>query len=361
MRKPRIKIEDSPREVNDLLVEKWGISLFRFAQAFAVSPLDLVLQKPSYPVSLQEIRKAHSSLMKVWKAIEDDARHFSCFMDKLSRPTMPRVFSTEEFRKETGIEDFRLRYFLPRLWIILVLELNRGARQGIGLNKKSIIALSWCNQISNSGKRIDWKLLGDLYDWFWQKVEGYDYYREWDPGQGIEDYLKNQFHRYRWPGDTNKYLESIDSLTESETFGFFFKLFLLRWWKVKIKYPIDKLPITNKELPRFIRNFTINIFMGESEGLSLFSKQGSLADSSYFYLNSWLRQTVNGNCLPPYDDSVSRMIEAITKAWGLPYEGSEVGEYIQYAARLYLDHKADLKNLPPMIIFSDRSYFSTGI
>lgn len=357
MNKLRIKIEQSPKEVNDRLLERFGISLFRFAQAFAVSPLDLVLQKPRYPVSLQEIRAARTSMKKAWDAIEEDGRRFSSLMDKFNEePTGD--FSREAFYKEKGIEDFRLKYYLPRLWLVLVLEFNRGARQGIGLSKKSIIAIGWCNQIANGGQKIDWTLLCDLYDWFWQRVAPYDYYREWDPGKGIEDYLKNQFHRYRWVGDTDKYLENVVSMTDAKLAGFVFKLFLLRWRETKIKYPIEELPITNKELPRFIRNFLINTFLGKSEGVSLFAKNGSLADPAFYYLYDWLRKIVKDDILLAGTESISRMLEPLIKLPGPAYEGTEVGAFIDYASSLYLDNKVDLKNLPPLIIFPDKKYYS---
>lgn len=357
MKKPFCDL--SPKEVNDRLLDRFGISLFRFAQAFAVSPLDEALQKHKYPFSLKEIRAAHRSMVKVWDDIMEDARHFSNFIDKL-KGLPSHDFSMEEFIKKKGIRDFRIKYFFPRLWIILFFELDRGARQGIGLNKKSIIALGWCNQIANNGCKIDWRLLGDLYEWLWQKVAPYEYYKEWEPGPGIEDYLKNQFHRYRWVGDTDKYLGDLDPFTEDKLVEFVFQLLLYRWWDFKDKYPIDKLPITNKELPRFIRNFIINFFLGRSEGASIFSKSGSLADPNFSYLYFSLRKIAASDRLPSAAGIIPPILQVLANINEMPYEGSELGDYIHYAATLYIDKKADLKNLPPMIIFPDRSYFSTA-
>jgi hypothetical protein len=353
----RISVNESASGVNDRLLDRFGVSLFKFAQVFAVSPLDLILQRPRYSVSLKEIRAARTSMIKVWHAIENDARNYSILMAKLTG--VPRSdFSKEDFRKEDGIFDFFAKYYLPRLWIILVHELNRGARQGIGLSKKSIIALGWCNQITRIVKKIDWKLLCDLYDWFWNKIAPYDHYKEWDPGLGIEDYLKNQFHRYRWVGGTEKYHEEIFSMTRNEFFIFMFKIFLLRWREAKAKYPIDKLPITNKELPRFIRNYFIDFYFGRSEGISIFTKSGSLADPVFDLMYFWLRKNVKDNRLPPEDSSIPRILEPFLEQTGMIYEGTEVEDFIKYASSLYLENKVDLRTLPPLIIFPDKTYFS---
>lgn len=45
----------------------------------------------------------------------------------------------------------------------------------------------------------------------------------------------------------------------------------------------------------------------------------------------------------------------------LPTKGTEVGEYLLYAIDLIISKKVDIKSPPAIIVFPDRSYFSTRI
>ena len=128
-------------------------------------------------------------------------------------------------------------------------------------------------------------------------------------------------------------------------------LILFRWAEGRI--PDD-------EIPRLLINLLTSAALAESEGLTIFSPRGPFADPSFDFLYMFLRAMVEKDVLPEPDE-IARFAQKIyTKPGELPLEGTEVNDNFRYAVDIYLSHKANLKNLPPMIIFPDRSYFSTG-
>lgn len=58
----KINASHSPKEANEILVSTWGISLFKFAQVFAVSPADLFILRNDYPFSSKEIKTVRHNL-----------------------------------------------------------------------------------------------------------------------------------------------------------------------------------------------------------------------------------------------------------------------------------------------------------
>ena len=126
--------------------------------------------------------------------------------------------SDDEIAKEEGLEDLINKYLLPREMLALYFEKTRqlGGKRGIGLNKKSIIAVGWGNLISKSGHRMNWGMLEGLYYWLWDRMSPYKCYEEWAPVDGLEDYLKIQYHRYKLAGGLDQYLLNLEPLLENK-------------------------------------------------------------------------------------------------------------------------------------------------
>ena len=350
----KLVLELKPDDVNNMLMDKWGISLFKFAQVFAIAPIDYLVQKSNKPFTYEEIKEIRSTLNKMKEDIFKGVRKIEKLMNKTGDlPITNR--SDSELLKEIAIRNFWLEYILPHEMILFYFERTRQlGKRGIGLNKKSIIAVGWGNLIARSGHRIDWKLLGDLYFWFWERIGQISVYKEWSPTDGIEDYLKTQYHRYRFKGSLEDFvIETFPSLGEheKEDFDFIKMLFFYKWADSKI---------TEKEIPRLILNMALDWSIAGNEGLTIFSPGGSFADSSFGYLYLWLRRKVDKNLLsspPGIPDFAKELITHMEP----PYEGTNLGDYFLYATELYRARSKDLKKLAPMIIFPDRTYFSPGL
>jgi len=345
--------EDIPQKVNKLLMDKWGISLFKFAQIFAVSPTDIYIQKGNKPFNSEELRELKNSLIKMWKQVLNRARHIEQMFSKAGG--LPsRAFSDYELVKEEGLDALYHQYILPRELLAFYVEKTRQlGKRGIGLCKKSIIAVGWGNLVANKGYRIDWKLLGDLYFWFWEKINTYKSYKEWAPTEGIEDYLKVQYHRHRLACGLDNYLMNIDQLLdykdEKQNLQFWRRLILFKWAEGKI---------ADNEVRRLLLNIITDLFLAANEGLTIFSPTEAFADPNFGYLRLWAKSK-KGIELFPVNAEWVRLAETVYKVGTeLPKEGTEIGENFLYAVSLYLDNKADMNNLPPMIIFPNRSYFS---
>jgi len=350
--KPRINLSFSSKKVNDFLLQKYGISLFTFAQVFALSPFDSAFKKFDIPFKLQQIRAIRNLLFKMLDDIFKRARLVRSLLDKMTDSHSSDI-SENELVAEMGLEEFLVRYFYPQLMNITLIEFARGSKQGIRLNKKSIIAVGWGNLLSNRGHRIDWQILGDLYFWFWEKVAPYPFYKEWEPVWGLDEYLKVQFYRHRLAGGIEKYIRNNPSISEMTRPEFFVSLYLMRLGGIKGPFPEKKFPIPIKELPRFMLNSATDYGLSNGEGLSLFSKNGSFADPQFEHLYYWLRTKVNNDLLPK--PGILHLLPK--KIATCLYEGSEIEDYFLHAIEIYLNSKADLKNIPPMIVFPDLSYF----
>lgn len=345
----KIFLKQSPKEVNDLLLNKWGISLFKFAQVFAVSPMDSFLQK-NRAITFREIKELKETLKNMRKDILKKTRHIDTVLSGES-------ITDSDLKKDKVISNFLFGYIRMREFSIALLEIfGEVGKRGTGLNKKSIIALGWGNLIFRAGRPIDWQELGRLYFWLWEKIKDYDAYREWTPTDGIEDYLKVQYHRYRFVGSVEDY--AIDhslipeSLDKDEDLVSWLKLILMNSTNGKIP---------DREITRVVRNITTDWLLADSEGLTIFSPSGSFADQAFVYIYSLLRDKVNKKLLPP-PFKLSPLFEGLSEDLkALPRGETEIDDYFLYAANIYLDKKADLKKLPPMIIFPDRTYFCPGL
>jgi len=353
-----IQPKDSPRKAHELLMDKWGISLFKFAQVFAVSPIELFLQKSSYPFSNKEMKEVKRTLKKMQDCLFIGGRHIREIINKPLKLPVNEI-SNDELVKEMQLQEFVKKYVHKYEMLTRYVEkTSLHGKIGVGLNKKTIVAVGWGNLISQGKRRIDWKLLGYLYEWFWYKVFSYKYYAEWKPVFGLEEHLRHQYSVHRWAGGAGEYVCSKLKMSESEVQTFMTNLFVQRLVGGKEDYFRDKLPMSETKFQRLFLNLLIDAYLAEVDGLTLFSKNQSFADPWFLFMFIWLGKAVANISLP---DEVKERLAATMLLDGaeLPYENTQFGDFMKIALNYYLDHKADFSELPPLIVFPDKSCFST--
>jgi hypothetical protein len=354
----RIRPSDTPQQVHCLLLEKWGISLFKFAQVFAVSPLDLILQKNSYPFSGKEIREIKRLTNKMRADLLKSGRQMRR-MTKILWDVPEEGLSDKELIKEMHLEEFIDKYIHRFEVAIRYLERTsfQGGR-GVGINKKSIIAVGWGYLVSQERRRIDWKLLSELYEWFWYRVCRHKYYGDLRPVPGLEEYLRHQYNVHRWAGGAFDYLcANLKISKEEEVLPFLTNLYVQRTVGGKEEYFKDKLPMSEAKLKKLFLNLNIESSLARTDGLTLFSEDQSLADSCFLFFFIWLAKsagTPNMPLLTPDSLSVGIHLEGADD----PFANTQIGDYMGIALKYFLDHGINLSELPPLIIFPDKACFS---
>lgn len=143
--------------------------------------MDVFIHKQKKPFTAQELNELKSSLKAMWATIIKRAYQIDRILSKAGDLPVKNTPDNDVIQDE-AIKDFHSQYILPRELIALYFERTGQLRKpGSGLDKKSIIAVGWGNLLARGNKRIDWKILGELYYWFWERLTGYKYYGEWAP------------------------------------------------------------------------------------------------------------------------------------------------------------------------------------
>ena len=132
--------------------------------------------------------------------------------------------------------------------------------------------------------KIRWDLLADLYEWFWDRLKPYDYYRDLKPTSNLSNYLKIQYYRH-------------------------------------------KMNPTSRDL--------VLICCARLEGLTILARDWSFSDANFGGLRKY-----------------SKMEKELQLNYLL-------GEYYGYALDLYSNAKVDPDSFPPLIVFPDKSFFTT--
>lgn len=352
-----IRPEDSPKAVNSLVSGKWGVSLFRFAQVFAVSPLDLILQRNSYPLSIKEIREIKHVVGKMRADLLKGGRRIRRITNFLWDVPEDKI-SDVELIKEMRLEEFFSKYIHRFEVVARYLEKTsfQGGR-GIGLNKKSIIATGWGYLASQVRRRIDWKLLGELYEWFWNHVRSLKYYADLRPVDELEEYLRHQYNVHRWAGGALEYLSNKLKISEDEILPFLLSLHIQRIVGGKEDYFKDKLPMSEAKFKRLFLNFHIETYLISTDGLTLFSENQALADPCFLFFMIWIGRMTGKTGMCPIE------IEGFPKGISLegaddPFAKTQIADYMNIALQYFIDHQVDLSKLPPLIVFPDKTCFS---
>lgn len=352
----RIPAETAPDAFDSLLQDKWGISLFRFAQVFAIAPVDHFVQRSNTPLTYREVTEIRTALKKMVNGILRGTRKIDEIMYRAGGRAIPDISDAEIFN-DKAIRAFYVGYIAPREIIAAYFERTQQlGKKGTGLNKKSIIAVGWGNLVSNSGNRIDWKILGDLYFWLWERIRQLCTYKEWAPSDGIEDYLKIQYHRHRFKGSLEEFVaENIPLLgegQEKEDFGFIRNLILYKWADNKI---------ADKQVLSLILNISLDWVIASRDGLTIFSPVGSFADPTFGYLYTWLKARAGRRIIAPPPFELPAFARTPSVDQEPPFQGTALGEYFLYAADLFLAKKKEPIKPDPIILFPDRSFYCPSL
>jgi len=353
-----IRSADTAARVNEYLVGKWGISLFKFAQVFAVSPLDLILQKNSYPFSGRELREIKHLIRKMQADLLEEGRQIRR-ITRILWDIPEEQLSDKELLKEMHLGEFIDKYIHRFEVMARYLEkTSLQGRRGVGINKKSIIAVGWGYLVSQEHRRIDWKLLGELYEWFWNRVCRFKYYADLRPVPGLEEYLRHQYNVHRWAGGAFEYIgTNLKISKEEEVLPFLTNLYVQRTVGGKEDYFNDKLPMSEAKLKKLFLNLNIESSLARTDGLTLFSENQSLADSCFLFFYIWLgklARTPNTPPLAPDGLSVGIQLEGADD----PFANTRIGEFMGIALKYFMDRGINLSELPPLIIFPDKTCFS---
>ena len=151
-----LSIELSPKEVNNRLIDKWGIGVFRFAQVFAVSPIEMFMQRSSYPFTVREIKEIRRTLKKMRDTLFRGARHIREITEKLLEAPGKEI-SDDELAKEMRLGGYFKKYVHKHEILTRYVEkICLQGKRGVQINRKSIIAIGWGNLVSQGKRRISY-------------------------------------------------------------------------------------------------------------------------------------------------------------------------------------------------------------
>ena len=187
--------------------------------------------------------------------------------------------SDDELIKEMRLEEYYEKYVHKHEILARYIEkTSLQGKRGVQINKKSIIAVGWGNLVSQESRRIDWKMLGNLYYWFWHRVGSYDFYNELKPVYGIEEYLRHQYMVHRWVGGAANYVSNRLQIPISEIQTFVNTLYMQTTVGGIEDYFREKLPMAEGKFRKLFQNIMIDSYLAAAEGLTVFTKNQSFAD-----------------------------------------------------------------------------------
>ncbi len=278
------------KEIDEVLREEWQLSLFQFAQVLATCAGDWLQRPEMLNITKAKIKRQRKLLLSlktyIFKRLKeiDSANLFH-----------NKTLSDEELIKEYKLTAFFRQYFNPLMARLDVKEKAHRPSQGAHIAKRSVLAASWGSLILQHGQKMNWALLADLYEWFWEKLRTIPYYRSIKPPDDLVNYLSVQYHRYK---------NDSDSIYCVETYG-----------------------------PR--------------DYLTIFAHKGSFVDRNFVYTDDILTSMPGVKKIP------------LSMPWehGLTFEGNDLADYLRFSASLYL--KRRIKNIHqyPLIVFPDKSWY----
>jgi hypothetical protein len=282
--------EYSADKVDELLKTTWHLDLFRFAQILATCAGDWLQRPEMLNLTKAKLKRQKKLLLALKKYIFKRLKEidsFTFFVDK--------NLSEEELIKEYELTAFFKHYFNPLMARLDAMEKAHKPGQGAHIVKRSILAASWGSLIYQHGQKMNWALLADLYEWFWERLCTIPYYRSIKPPDDLVNYLAVQYHRHR---------KDPDSVYCVETYGH--------------------------------RDF-----------LTIFASKGSFVDRNFVYTDDILTSMPGVKKIP------------LSMPWehGLTFEGNDLADYLLFSASLYLKRKIKNIHQYPLIVFPDKSWY----
>lgn len=190
-------VELAAKEVNSRLLDRWGLSIFRFAQILATCAGDWLQLPEQFNVTKAKLQRKRGLLLALRKHIIKQIKEIESitFIGDRSQ-------TEEEFFKSYDLEAFFDGYLNPRLAETMERENCHKPHQGARITKKSILAAAWGSLIYENQQRMNWSLLADVYEWFWERLQNFPYYASIKPPDDLVNYLTVQYHRHRKEADS---------------------------------------------------------------------------------------------------------------------------------------------------------------
>lgn len=191
-------VEASANKVNNILLKHYGLSLFIFAQALAwiaFNPLNKLREMSFSPSEIDNLRRAVSGL-------RTDVLHGIRRIDKLLDKVGPRGFPLPDPTQDQLVETYHLSGFFKDVYNPLMKQVEHYAQdpvafKGTPIRQSSLLAAAWGNIIILRGRKPRWGLLADLNGWFWERLKGYDYYKDLRPTDDPGNDMRLQYNRYK--------------------------------------------------------------------------------------------------------------------------------------------------------------------
>lgn len=188
----------TPQELNSFLIGKYNFGLHPFAlilwQILIGAYLTGFVVAPNKETALYIKEKLQNLKKKIINVMADSDKYL------LEDSYLKNLYKKDK-KKAEGIvaKEYKLRFFFRTVnERIKYLNLDIKLRHpGAPIKKRNFIASSWAHLMQDNGYKIEWDIIADLLDWFWEILKPHDIYKELNPKGEVLDleYLRNQFYR----------------------------------------------------------------------------------------------------------------------------------------------------------------------
>jgi len=191
-------IELSPQELNSFLIEKYGFGLHPFAMILCFILFQGESYNYDYFLSSQLLLEFKKKLENLKKKIIDTILEFESTV--LALPGFKAFYKRNKNKTEEYIiEQYKLDKFLVKIddRIEVIETITKNRQRGPSIKKRNLIVSLWGYLIQEIGNKIEWDVIAELLDWFWDKLKHYNIYKDLSPKENYTDleYLRNQFSR----------------------------------------------------------------------------------------------------------------------------------------------------------------------
>ncbi len=180
-------------EMNSFLQEKFEIGLHLFTVYLGLAIGDLG------PPDAATLKKHSDALIELEKSIIEVFSE--CYKEGFRYKDLKNLKAEIEELYELKplfdliddlVKDKELRYQIKKM----------GTQKGAETKARNIIATVWGLLISQQNKKVDWTIIADLLDWFWERLKPYEHYQELKPSSESSDpdSLRTQTYRNQKKG-----------------------------------------------------------------------------------------------------------------------------------------------------------------
>jgi hypothetical protein len=191
--------ELSQQELNNFLIEKYdfGLQVFALILYHKLRRGDIT-RAESFP-NKRVVLDVKNRLQNLRKRIIDVILDYEMYI--LENPDRKMLYKIDNASAENMIvSEYNLKKFFDLIdnEIELFDQALESRLGGAPIKKRNLIASLWACLIQNKSNKIDWELIANLLDWFWERLKFYDIYKKLNPKGKVDtdvEYLRNQFYR----------------------------------------------------------------------------------------------------------------------------------------------------------------------